>query len=123
MKYNAMWRTYMVALAISAIYFVLCYWWTKDTFPIISHSTTDFLIKWWWLIAIALFATLSTLGFVLILFGERPRFLIRLLIAVIGGYLFPYPLIAVIYWIVFVERFRPNNSFKPSPLRGLDKGR
>jgi hypothetical protein len=73
------------------------------------------MIKWWWFAAVISLSIINVVGSVLILIGSRPRFLLRLLFALAA---YPFPPILLIYWLAFVERFRPNNSFKPRPLRG-----
>jgi len=115
MKYIAIWRTLMVVLAATIFFAVLFYWWEKHLFVIGSRDLSNFMIKWWWLAVVILLSIINVVGSVLILIGSRPRFLLRLLFALAA---YPFPPVLLIYWLAFVERFRPNNSFKPRPLRG-----
>jgi len=118
MKNIALWRSLMIALAVTITLALAFYWWEQHFFQVISPEVSDFLLKWWWLGVIASLAIISTAGTILILFSPRPRLIYRLLIS-IASYFFPPVLIA--YWLIFVGRFRPNNSFKPRPVRGPGK--
>ena len=118
MKYIAIWRTFMVVLAVTYVYTAFFYWWSQDTFTIISHDITIFFILWWWAIAIPMLLITCIFGAVLILFGTRPHILIRAILAALALLTWGIPVVFLVYWLVFVERFRPNNSSKPTPLRG-----
>ena len=118
MKRIAIWRILIAVLATTVASAVFFYWWERHYFLILSPAITEILMKWWWLAAVVMLAIVSVVGSVLILLGDRPRFLLRILLAVAG---YPFPPTLVIYWLFFVERFRPNNSFKPTPLRGVGK--
>ncbi|WP_271680984.1 hypothetical protein [Thermomonas mangrovi] len=118
MKIIAIWRFLVLALAATLALALAFYWWEQHFFQVISPAVSDFLLKWWWLGVIASLAIISTAGTILILFNPRPHLIYRLL-ASIASYFFPPVLIA--FWLVFVERFRPNNSSKPTPLRGVGK--
>ena len=118
MKIIALWRALMIWLASTLTLALALYWWEQHFFQVISPAISDFLLKWWWLGVIASLAIISTAGTILILFSPRPRLAYRLLVST-ASYFFPPVLIA--YWLMFVERFRPNNSSKPTPLRGVGK--
>src|SRR5688572_29200861 len=116
MRYVLAWRFLIGAIVALLICVPFFLWWERQAFAIFPSLELNrfFMVWWWFLVGSGLGIALLT-GLVLILCDSKHPAWTRIVWVCCSALL---PLLLPVYWLVRVEPFRPNNSFKPKPLRG-----
>ena len=115
MIYVATWRFLVVLTTASVAAWIFFTWWIEDPFVIGSTSLSAWLASYWWFVLFAVFLVVHIASLLLLLFSRRLSWPYRVVWTVVT---FLIPPAFIMYWLLYVERGKPNNSFKPNPLRG-----
>lgn len=116
MRYVLTWRYLIGAIGALLICIPFFLWWERQGFAIFSSVELNrFIVMWWWLLVVSGLGIAVLAGLVLILCDTKHQAWTRVAWVCCSALL---PLLLPVYWLVRVEPFRPNNSFKPKRIRG-----